>query len=90
MARRFEVAFLNAGDTDCKKCTLYHLPSYDFAGEFDFDILYEFCTNNQKNKLKRLEENRELEISLNINIGTLWSNVNSGKDVKEQKVYEKK
>lgn len=86
MARRVEVSFLKPNDKNDMMCGLYNLPNNDWIGDSNFESVYKLATDNQRKKLLRLKNNRELEVVLNLNVADL----RHSREITQQKIYTKK
>jgi len=71
MARKCEVSFKYVHNKDDMECSLYHIPTYSWITDINFDKIYNIATKFQKLKLDKLKRNREIEIFLNLNISDL-------------------
>lgn len=69
MARRVEISFRNPNITTDMECCLYNLPNNDWIFNIDFEKIYKIATDNQRKKLDRLKNDRNLEIVINLNVG---------------------
>jgi len=90
LSRRVEISFNKSLEDENMICDLYSMPRYDFIRRVEFDFLYKIATDGQRKKLEKLRKNREIEISMNINLGTLISSIESDRiELKQQKIYKK-
>lgn len=71
MARRVEISFENPSNITDMECCLYNLPNYNHIFNIDFAIIYKIATNNQRKKLDKLNNDRTLEVVINIDVDDL-------------------